>query len=327
MTSRDVPRKAATADGGRFTVKIGRLSSIADDVVLIALHSAAGGELPAWTPGAHIDVHLGGGLIRQYSLCGDPSVRSEWRIAVLKEKQSRGGSLALHTQIAEGQALEIGGPRNNFPLVDADDYILIAGGIGVTPIRTMAQALAWRGKHWKMLYGGRTRSAMAFLPELSAFGDRVCIRPEDEFGLLDIVGWVGQPRLRTAIYCCGPEPLIKAVESACADWPDDALQVERFKPAVVASVANNRAFEVVLARAGVTLRVGADQTIADTVERAGIYIPRSCNEGTCGTCLTKLIAGTPDHRDSFLREKQKKANTHIMPCCSRSLSETLVLDL
>ena len=323
----DTPPSQGLTRPATLDVTVKKRLVIAEDVVLFVLESADGSDLPEWTPGSHIDVHLGPSIVRQYSLCGNPADRSVYWIAVLKESKSRGGSLALHVGVKVQQNLKISLPRNNFPLVEAEEYLLIAGGIGITPLLTMARNLDLRGKRWRMLYGGRTRSTMSFVSDLEVYADKVLLRPQDEYGLLDLEGWIGRRRENVAIYCCGPEPLISAVEKVCEDWPDDTLQVERFSPATGALDGDNEAFDVELARTGITVHVGPNQSIAEAVEDAGTYIPRSCNEGTCGTCITKVLEGIPDHRDSFLREKQKKANNRIMPCCSRAKSKTLILDL
>jgi ferredoxin-NADP reductase len=233
----------------------------------------------------------------------------------------------LHDQLAIGDEIAITALRNNFPLVDADRYLLVAGGIGITPILAMARLIESRGQDWQLLYGGRTRASMAFLEELAPFGDKVMIRPEDEFGLLDLGSFLGAAAPGKIAYCCGPEPLIAAVERHCADWPEEALQVERFRPREQEAHGADRSFEVELRRTGKVLTIPPDRSIADVLDDAGIHIPRSCNEGTCGTCITKVVEGVPDHRDSFLRPGQRAENKRIMACCSRSLSARLVLDV
>lgn len=191
----------------------------------------------------------------------------------------------------------------------------------------MAREMERTGRAWRMLYGGRSRASMAFLPELEGYGDKVTVRPQDEFGLLDLAGFLGSAEPGKVAYCCGPEPLIAAVEAHCAGWPEDQLQIERFRPKDVEPHQADAAFEVELRRSGLTLTVPPGRSIADVLEDANIIIPRSCNEGTCGTCLTRVIEGLPDHRDSFLRPKQRAKNNAIMVCCSRSLTPRLVLDV
>jgi ferredoxin-NADP reductase len=310
-------------------VTVTEINPEADGVISIVMSAEDGGELPEWEPGAHIDIVIDDQLelVRQYSLCGDPSDCFTYKVGVLKEPAGRGGSEALHNKLQVGDRLTIKGPRNNFPLVEADHYLMIAGGIGVTPILSMIRELEKAGKSWHLLYGGRSRVSMAFIDELAGYAEKVTVAPEDETGLLDIAGFIGEPRANVAVYVCGPEPLICAVEDACQQWPEGALNLERFKPkALPDSEAEDRPFEVVLQQSGVTIEVGKDESIADAVEKAGFYIPRSCDEGTCGTCLTRVVEGTPEHRDSFLRGKMREGNQYIMVCCSRSKTPKLVLD-
>lgn len=314
-----------TGDTG-FSARVCDVRIEADGVKSFGLEPMNGHAPEDWTPGAHLDIVLKPGLQRQYSLCGDQQDHGQLRFAVLREPASRGGSARMHDTIKVGDVLEVAALRNNFPLVPGHTYRLIAGGIGITPLLTMARELDRIGANWSLLYGGRSRTSMAFVEELAAYGERVQIRPEDEFGLLDIAGFLGPAENGKVAYCCGPEPLLKAVETVCANWPEDALQTERFRPAVDPALGAADAFEVEARRSGVTVTVGPHQSIGDALEEAGVYIARSCNEGTCGTCITKVLEGTPDHRDSFLRPKQKAENKRIMVCCSRALSPKLVLD-
>lgn len=310
-----------------LSVTVQQVEQKAEGVIAITLAQTHGGDFASWTPGAHIDLLIADGLERQYSLCGSVGDRQRLRIAVLREPESRGGSRALHEGLSTGDVLAIRGPRNNFPLIEAADYVFVAGGIGITPFLPMIAELEATDRSWRLLYGGRSRASMAFLDELAIYGDKVSVKPEDETGLLDIAGFIGATRPDCAVLCCGPERLIAAVEAYCASWPEDALQIERFRPADGALDGEKDAFDVVLARSGKTVRVGADQTIADALEAVGIHIPRSCNEGTCGTCITKVLEGTPDHRDSFLRGRMRAENKKIMVCCSRSQTPKLVLDV
>lgn len=284
-------------------------------------------EWPEWTPGAHVDLALGRGMNRQYSLCGRPEDRQHLRFAVLREPASRGGSAYLHDKLGVGDSLNVIAVRNHFPLIAAERYLLIAGGIGITPLLAMARKLERTGQDWQLLYGGRSRASMAFLDEMAAFGDKVKVRPQDECGLLDLAAFIGAAQPGKVVYCCGPEPLLQAVEAQCASWPEDALQIERFHPRAQEVKLASPAFDVELRKSGLTIAIAPDQTIADALDSIGVHIPRSCNEGTCGTCITKVLEGTPDHRDSFLRPKQRAENKRIMVCCSRSLSPRLVLDV
>jgi ferredoxin-NADP reductase len=312
-----------TSAGLELDVLLDRKQTVADGVVLLTLRHPAGDPLPAWEPGAHMDLVLSPGLVRQYSLCGDPADRSVLRLAVLREPDGRGGSHYVHDRLQTGDPVRIRGPRNNFPLVDASRYLFIAGGIGITPILPMLAAAEQRQAEWRLVYGGRTRSSMAFRDELCRdYGDRVSIRPQDETGLLDLDSLLSEPAQETAIYCCGPEPLLAAVEQRCAPG---ALHVERFtpKPDTGPSVS----FEVELAQSGRTLVVPEGKSVLEVIEGAGVNVLSSCREGTCGTCETVVLAGAPDHRDSLLTEEEKAAGDTMMICVSRSCGGRLVLDL
>jgi ferredoxin-NADP reductase len=298
----------------------------ADGVVALVLQAGDRGSLPAWTPGAHIDLLLAPGLTRQYSLCGDPADRESWRIAVLCERAGRGGSAYVHDELRRGSPVRVRGPRNNFELVDADRLLFIAGGIGITPILPMIAAADESGTPWSLLYGGRTLRSMAFVEELARYGDAVTIRPQDEYGLLDLESVLASPSPDTAVYCCGPEPLLGAVEQRCRAWSDDRLHFERFTPQSREYDAD-RPIEVELARSGLTFVVDADQSILDACLEAGVDIASSCEEGLCRTCETLVLAGRPDHRDSVLSEAERSAEDRMMVCVSRAHSDRLVLDL
>ncbi|TPQ19033.1 PDR/VanB family oxidoreductase [Streptomyces sporangiiformans] len=302
----------------------------ADGVVSLTLRRPDGEPLPSWTPGAHIDLLLDGGLIRQYSLCGHPADHEAWRIAVLREPQGRGGSAYVHEHLEEGATVRVRGPRNNFPLRPAARHLFIAGGVGITPVLPMVEAAEAAGADWRLLYGGRTRTSMAFLDRLAPYGDRVLVRPQDEYGLLDLAAFLGSPEEGTLVHACGPEPLLQAVQERCADadWPPGTLGVERFAPARTAEGAGPaEAFEVVLARAGLTVTVPPDHSVLEAVEKAGVTVDFSCREGTCGTCETDVLDGTPDHRDSLLSEDERETGDTMLICVSRSCGPRLVLDL
>ncbi|WP_406175713.1 PDR/VanB family oxidoreductase [Streptomyces sp. NBC_00996] len=302
---------------------VGLRESAADGVLALTLRHPLGEELPSWEPGAHIDVVLGPGLERQYSLCGDPSDRRAWRIAVLREPDGRGGSSYVHEQLGQGDKVRVRGPRNHFGLRPAPRYRFIAGGIGITPILPMLAAAEAAGAEWTLLYGGRSRRSMAFAEELSRYGDRVRIAPQDETGLLDLASVLAEVPEDTLVYCCGPGPLLDAVEEAC---PSGLLHVERFQPKVQESGPDGE-FEVVLERAGRTLTVPAGISVLDTVRAAGVEVLYSCTEGTCGTCETDVLEGTPDHRDSVLTDEEREAGETMLICVSRCLGKRLVLDL
>ncbi|PPS72395.1 MULTISPECIES: PDR/VanB family oxidoreductase [Streptomyces] len=302
---------------------IERREFAADDVLALTLRHPLGEPLPAWEPGAHVDVLPAPGLERQYSLCGDPADRSAWRIAVLRERPGRGGSAHVHEQLGEGGKVRVRGPRNNFRLEPAPRYRFVAGGIGITPILPMLAAAEATGADWTLLYGGRTRGSMAFVEELGRYGDRVTIAPEDESGLLDLPSVLNDVPEGTLVYCCGPGPLLDAVEARC---PSGVLRVERFRPKEQESDGGT-AFEVELAQSGRTLTVAPEVSVLDAVRAAGIEVLYSCTEGTCGTCETDVLDGEPDHRDSVLTEDERAAGETMMICVSRCRGKRLVLDL
>lgn len=295
----------------------------AQGVLALTLRDPLGRELPDWEPGAHVDLLLGPGLERQYSLCGDPADRSAWRIAVLREPAGRGGSAHVHEQVGEGGKIRVRGPRNHFRQEPAPRYRFIAGGIGITPILPMLAAAEQAGADWTLLYGGRTRSSMAFTPELARYGDRVTLAPQDETGLLDLGPVLDGLPEGTLVYCCGPGPLLDAVEERC---PAGVLRVERFQPKEQ-QPGMDGAFEVVLARSGRSVTVPPEVSVLDAVRAAGVQVLYSCAEGTCGTCETDVLEGAPDHRDSVLTEEERSAGDTMMICVSRCRGARLVLDL
>ncbi|MFF7883970.1 PDR/VanB family oxidoreductase [Streptomyces sp. NPDC020794] len=310
------------------TLEISAKETVAEGVVALTLVHPTGGRLPDWTPGSHIEVVLPEGTIRHYSLCGNRWDAYTYRIAVLREQQGRGGSAFVHDTLCPGDRVGVGGPRNHFPLVPSEKYLFIAGGIGITPLLPMIHQAELLGTDWKLLHGGRTRASMAFAGELSAaYGERVHIVPQDECGLLDLASWLGTPRPDTKVYCCGPAPLLAAVEAACADWPSYALRTERFTAAEQAAPVRDTAFEVDLRRTGSTVTVTPEVSVLEAVRRVGAEVLSSCEQGTCGTCLTPVLEGRPDHRDSILADHQRAANDCMFLCVSRSCGDRLVLDL
>lgn len=303
----------------------------ADGVLSLELIDAAGSALAGWQPGAHIDLHLPSGLVRQYSLCGRPEDRESYRIAVLREENGRGGSVELHATPLVGRRLLVGGPRNHFALVDAANYVFIAGGIGITPLLTMAAAAAERGVKWELHYGGRSRSSMAFVPELQQLtGGEVTLVPQDELGHPDLLAILHEDLPDDiAIYCCGPAPLIAAVEARCAQiGRPGALHVEHFgrDPADKASTVG-AAFEVELTQTGVTLVVPSDRSILDVCREVLPDLPFSCGEGVCGTCETDVLEGRPEHHDLILTPEEREAGDTMMICVGRSCGPRLALRL
>ncbi|WP_116437573.1 2Fe-2S iron-sulfur cluster-binding protein [Frankia sp. CcI49] len=302
-----------------------------DGVISLTLARPDGAPLPLWTPGAHIDVRVADEDIRQYSLCGDPAQVTQWRIAVLREPAGRGGSAYLHEHARQGAELTVGGLRNNFPLVPGAHTVLIAGGIGITPLLPMIEQLRATGRSWSLHYGGRRRAAMAFAARM-ADDPRCTLHPEDEVGPLPLEGILGaRPADGTTVYCCGPEGLLAAVERYCRERPALTLRVERFRPRPAADVeagaAAPRTYEVELRRSGITLTIEPGRSIIDELCAAGVEVPFSCREGTCASCETPVLAGEIVHRDSVLTDAERLAGNTMMLCVSTAGSERLVLDL
>jgi ferredoxin-NADP reductase len=303
---------------------------VADGVLALELSAEDGSALPAWSPGAHIDLVLDeeAKLVRQYSLCGDPARTDVWRIAVLREPNGRGGSTHVHDRVQSGSVLRGRGPRNHFRLEEAAGYLFIAGGVGITPILPMVAAAEAAGASWRLVYGGRTSTSMTFADELRhAYGDRVTLCPEDEYGLLDLAALLADPEPGTLVYCCGPGGLLDAVEGHCSHWPTGTLRMERFTPKEQAEPVLIDAFEVELAASNMTVTVPPDRSILEVVEEAGVSVLSSCQEGTCGTCETRLISGEVEHRDSVLTEDERATNETMLICVSRAAGPRLVLDL
>ncbi|MEV0844854.1 PDR/VanB family oxidoreductase [Streptomyces sp. NPDC049954] len=300
-----------------------------DSVVVLTFRRADREPLPAWAPGAHIDVILKPGLTRQYSLCGDPDDHDVWQIAVLRESapRGRGGSEHLHQSLAVGSVTQVRGPRNHFALHEADSYLFIAGGIGITPLKPMIQSVAAAGANWLLAYGGRSRSTMAFHSELEQYGDRVRCFPQDETGLLDLDQLLGSFPDGGLVYCCGPGPLLDAVEQKCAGLPPGSLHMERFTPREPGGATQQQGFGIELVQSGLSLDVPPDKSILEVLEENGVSLLSSCRAGICGTCETAVLEGVPEHRDSVLTPEERQANEYMMVCVSRCSGSRLVLDL
>lgn len=314
-----------------LTVRVARRVQEAEDICSFELVPHESDALPAFTAGAHIDVHVGPGLIRQYSLSNDPSERHRYRIAVLRESTSRGGSAGMHHRVQAGDVLRVSAPRNHFALAAAPRSLLLAGGIGVTPILAMARALHAQGSPFEMHYCGRSATRMAFLHEIksSDFSDRVALHADDvPAQKFDAQRVLVDPREDTHLYVCGPTGFMDHVlETARRQgWPEVQLHREYFAGHVTAS-ATDGSFEVRIASTGLRCQVSAGQTVIEVLAAHGVEIPTSCEAGVCGTCLTRVLEGTPDHRDTFLTDAERAANDQFTPCCSRANSPVLVLDL
>ncbi|CAL9425432.1 PDR/VanB family oxidoreductase [Streptomyces sp. enrichment culture] len=288
---------------------------IADGVVRLRLE---GHDLPRWEPGAHLDLVLPSGLVRQYSLCGDPEDTSSYTVATRLVPDGRGGSREVHEQVQAGTELEVRGPRNRFPLVEAPSYVFVAGGIGITPVLPMLRALP-EGTEWRLLYCGRSRASMPFLEDvLKLGGDRVTVVAEDEAGLPDLDAFLGDAPEGATVYCCGPEGLMAAVQERAPD-----VRLERFTPRT--STDGNREFEVELARSGRTLTVPADTTVLAAIRTELPDTLYSCEQGFCGTCQQRVLEGEVDHRDELLTDGER--DDSMLICVSRARSERLVLDM
>lgn len=317
-----------TGDEQDLVLRVDRRRTGAEGVVVLDLRDPSGADLPPWSPGAHIDLRLSGDLVRQYSLCGDPADRSVWRIGVLREPVGRGGSEHVHTKVVAGELVDVHGPRNHFDFLPSPRYIFIAGGIGITPILPMMIAAEQAAAEWELHYGGRSRRSMAFLESLEEeTGTRVTLHPQDEVGLIDLDRILGTPRSDTLVYCCGPEPLLAAVEQRCSAWPAGSLHVERFAPKGMSEPLLSGAFEIELSRSGTSLTVPPEKSVLEVLEAEGVEVFSSCREGTCGTCETGVLEGEVDHRDSLLTPDEQAANDVMFVCVSRAACPRLVLDL
>ncbi|MDP8015156.1 PDR/VanB family oxidoreductase [Prescottella equi] len=303
----------------------------ADGVVSLVLEDPQRAELPEWSPGAHIEIVLPSGTVRQYSLCGDPADRRSYRIAVLRRADGRGGSAEVHDTLRVGDLIGVRPPRNHFELIAAQHYLLVAGGIGVTPILTMAEELTRTGASWTMVYIGRSSASMAFQDRVTSLGGRVDILPRDVAARPDLAAYVSQAPAGTAVYCCGPEGLLDATRAATATGlGEDAFHSERFGAAPGAGAAagsdDDGAFEIELQRSGQVLTVPADRSILAVVREVDPTVAYSCEDGFCGSCEMKVLAGVPDHRDSVLTKAERESNTTMMICVGRAKSNRLVFD-
>lgn len=298
------------------------------EIRLYELRSPDGADLAPFTAGAHIDLHLPNGLIRSYSIVSDQDDRTRYVIGVARDRSSRGGSTHIHDNLRAGDRVEVGPPRNHFELDEqAAESVLIAGGIGVTPMMSMLRRLESIGRRWSLHLACRTRQDAPFRDDLAPHGKNVAFHFDDEQEgrRLDVHRIVENAGPDAHFYCCGPAPMLDVFKRAVAGIPRERVHFEHF--AAIDPVASEGGFEVELARSGKLLRVQPGKTILDAVAEAGITVPFSCLAGVCGSCETKVIAGEPDHRDLILTESERRANKSVMICCSGALSDRLVLDL
>jgi vanillate O-demethylase ferredoxin subunit len=311
-------------------VHIARKSFEALDICSFELMDPQGRALPPFAAGAHIDVHPDGGPVRQYSLCNDSAETHRYQIAVLRDPASRGGSVAMHA-LETGQTLRISDPKNHFPLAPhARHSVLLAGGIGITPILCMAERLWLTGGSFELHYCTRSIARAAFVRRIreSTFAGRVHFYFDDEGQRLDARKVLGKPQPDVHVYVCGPAGFMDSILSAArdADWPEERLHREYFA-AAPANRHDDGGFEVQIASTGVVIRVSAEESIVAALANMGVEVPVSCEQGVCGTCLTRVLEGTPDHRDLFLTSDERARGDQFTPCCSRAKSARLVLDL
>ncbi|MDW5596127.1 PDR/VanB family oxidoreductase [Conexibacter stalactiti] len=312
-----------------FEVVTTQLTYEADGVVSVRLERPDGAPLPAWEPGAHVDLVLPVGITRQYSLIESPPDFSSYKVAVLQQRNSRGGSEYVHVFLRPGQRVAVGAPRNHFALDDAPAYLFLGGGIGITPLLSMARAASERGRDYALHYGGRSLRSMAYRDELrAAHGDALTLWPGETTGPLPLDELLRERADGALLYCCGPEAMLAAVAEAAArnGWPQQDVRFERFAP-TVHEHGPDLPVTVLARRSGVELLVQEDESVLDGLLRAGVGIGSSCRSGICGACQTTVLEGEPDHRDDILSAAQRDAGDTMMPCVSRARGDRLVLDV
>ena len=307
-----------------FIAEVRERRMVADNVTELTLRPVDG-VARAWQPGAHIELHLGQGIVRHYSLCGPPGV-PDLRISILREENGRGGSKIASDELTIGTRVEVAGPRNRFGLFDAGRYHFVAGGIGITPIIAMIDKVDQWGRDWVLDYGGRARESMAYADELvSRYGDRVRLHPMDESGPIPL-GDIFPPAAGTLVYCCGPDGLLAALETMSRTWPPFTLHIERFINAAELSAEQDDPYVVHFSESDVRVEMKPGTSILDAAVRAGVDIPYSCREGACGTCEVRVLRGTPRHRDAVLSPDERERGDRMMVCVSGSASPELVLE-
>ena len=317
-------------------LRVARKTMLAQDICGLDLVAEDGGALPDWEAGAHIDVHVGRGdtpFVRPYSLCGVPGQPGPWQVAVLREAASRGGSAAVHAWLGEGSSLQASPPRNHFHLVRQQPHsLLLAGGIGITPLLAMAEQLHADGADFRLHHCTRSMARTPFIERMNAapWADRVQRHLDDgapgqRLQLSSVLSRHGPGR---HLYVCGPQGFMDAVLGTARSlgWSEAQIHSESFGATVTAQ-QGDQAFDLVLQRSGRVIRVEADQTPAQALQAHGVYLPTSCEQGVCGTCLTVVLEGRPDHRDQYLTPEEQAANDQFTPCCSRACSASLVVDL
>ena len=314
----------------QLQVKVLRRREEAEEIASFELARADGGALPPFSAGSHIDVHLPIGLVRQYSLANDPHDATHYRIGVLRDPNSRGGSASMHAHVREGDVLTISEPRNHFPLVQAPHTLLLAGGIGITPLLCMAQRLAATGASFELHASNRSLARSAFVQEMQAFGERFHLHLDDGDAAqkLDLPALLAKAPAGSRIYVCGPTGFIDFVVATAKaqGWPADHVHLEYFG-AAAQDTTGDQAFEVRIASTGQTYTIPADKPVTTALAEHGVEIMVSCEQGVCGTCLTRVLEGEVDHRDLYLTDAEKTCHDQFLPCCSRAKGPLLVLDL
>ncbi len=334
MNTMTAPAPAASAQAettrhALIDVALADVENVARDTNVYTFRRPDGGKLPAYKPGAHIDIHLPNGLIRQFSLLNPSADPDRYVVAIKLDAASRGGSRYIFDDLKVGDALKISAPRNNFPLVEnAGHVVLFAGGIGITPVWCMAQELMAQNRSWEIHYSCRSRADMAFLATIEKLGaERAHLHFDDEANgqFLDLAAAIAKAPADAHFYCCGPNPMLTAFEAAAASRPKHNVHVEYFTPK--AEAATSGGFWVELARSGEEYYIPEGKKILEVLYEAGIDVDYSCELGICGECVTRVISGIPEHRDSVLSEEEQASNEKVMICCAGCKSERLVLDM
>jgi ferredoxin-NADP reductase len=317
----------------QISARVARLEAAGGSILQLVLVPVGGECFPAWEPGAHVDLILPGTgrdgepLIRQYSLCGDPADLSEYRFGILREPDGRGGSAWVHDRLQVGDEIAVSAPRNHFPFAPGEKTLFIAGGIGITPILPMVRRAVAEGRDWQLIVAARNRARLPFTTELTALPqDRIRYHCDDEAGLLDLPKLLSPLGEETTVYSCGPGPLLDALQkqNEGARWQ---LRIERFTAAPAVPGLVNRPFDVICRSTGLRLHVPADKSLLQVLRQAGIKVESSCRDGICGTCETRVLAGTPDHRDSVLSPEEREEGDYMMVCVSRAVGDVLELDI
>ncbi|MCK0162919.1 PDR/VanB family oxidoreductase [Marinobacter sp. S6332] len=325
------------ANNKYIAVKVANRTQLNEDIVKLTLVSSDGTPLPAWEPGAHIELQLSTGngadedaiMLRHYSLCGDYNCTDSWEVAVLREQSGRGGSAYIHEKLKEGDVLQVSGPRNHFPFKPGKKVLFIAGGIGITPILPMIQQAETDGIDWRLVYLSRERSRLVYVDRFEKYDSkRIRLNGDVEDGFCDLVELLNTCDSETTVYSCGPKPLLDALENLHSEQKEAgwSLTIERFT-AKESALDQSGSFDVVINSTGKRVHIPEGQSILETLRDQGIRITCSCRDGVCGTCETGVLSGLPDHRDSVLSEEERADNDYMMVCVSRAHSEELVLDL